>query len=42
MRFGIPKYRLPREVLDAEVKRIADLGVELRLNRKVDEPAARR
>ena len=26
MRFGIPKYRMPREVLDAEVQRIADLG----------------
>ena len=36
MRFGIPKYRLPRDVLDAEVKRIADLGVELRLNSKVE------
>jgi 2-oxoacid:acceptor oxidoreductase delta subunit (pyruvate/2-ketoisovalerate family) len=35
MRFGIPKYRLPREVLDAEVQRILDLGVELRLNTKV-------
>lgn len=35
MRFGIPKYRLPREVLDAEVQRILDLGVELRLNCKV-------
>ena len=36
MRFGIPKYRLPRDVLDAEVKRILDLGVELKLNAKVD------
>ena len=35
MRFGIPKYRLPREVLDAEVQRILDLGVRLRLNAKV-------
>jgi NADPH-dependent glutamate synthase beta subunit-like oxidoreductase len=35
MRFGIPKYRLPRDVLDAEVARILDLGVELELNRKV-------
>jgi NADPH-dependent glutamate synthase beta subunit-like oxidoreductase len=35
MRFGIPKYRLPRDVLDAEVKRILDMGVELTLNRKV-------
>ena len=36
MRFGIPKYRLPRDVLDAEIKRILDLGVELKLNAKVD------
>ncbi len=35
MRFGIPKYRLPRDVLDAEVQRILDMGVELELNRKV-------
>src|SRR5215471_5962261 len=35
MRFGIPKYRLPREVLDAEVERILNLGVELKLNEKV-------
>jgi NADPH-dependent glutamate synthase beta subunit-like oxidoreductase len=34
MRFGIPRYRLPREVLEAEVSRILDLGVELELNRK--------
>jgi 2-oxoacid:acceptor oxidoreductase delta subunit (pyruvate/2-ketoisovalerate family) len=37
MRFGIPKYRLPREVLEAEVKRITDLGVTLRLDAKVDK-----
>jgi NADPH-dependent glutamate synthase beta subunit-like oxidoreductase len=36
MRFGIPKYRLPRDVLDAEVQRILDLGVTLKLNSKVD------
>jgi NADPH-dependent glutamate synthase beta subunit-like oxidoreductase len=35
MRFGIPTYRLPRDVLDAEVKRILDLGVKLQLNTKV-------
>ena len=35
MRFGIPKYRLPRDVLDAEVQRILDLGVGLELNSKV-------
>jgi 2-oxoacid:acceptor oxidoreductase delta subunit (pyruvate/2-ketoisovalerate family) len=35
MRFGIPKYRLPRDVLEVEVRRIVDLGVELRLHSKV-------
>ena len=39
MRFGIPKYRLPRHVLDAEVRRIEDLGVEIRLNAKVEDLA---
>ena len=36
MRFGIPKYRLPREVLDAEIKRIEDLGVRFEFNSKVE------
>jgi NADPH-dependent glutamate synthase beta subunit-like oxidoreductase len=35
MRFGIPTYRLPREVLDAEIQRIVDLGVTLELDAKV-------
>ena len=35
MRFGIPKYRLSRDVLDAEAQRILDMGVALELNRKV-------
>jgi 2-oxoacid:acceptor oxidoreductase delta subunit (pyruvate/2-ketoisovalerate family) len=35
MRFGIPKYRLPRETLDAEIQRILSLGVALKLNTKV-------
>lgn len=37
MRFGIPKYRLPREILDGEVQRILDLGVILELNTKVED-----
>ncbi|NRF71087.1 NAD(P)-binding protein [Aquincola sp. S2] len=36
MRFGIPKYRLPRDVLDAEVQRIVALGVRIELGRKVE------
>jgi 2-oxoacid:acceptor oxidoreductase delta subunit (pyruvate/2-ketoisovalerate family) len=39
MRFGIPKYRLPREVLDAEINRILEMGVTLKLNAKVDRIA---
>jgi 2-oxoacid:acceptor oxidoreductase delta subunit (pyruvate/2-ketoisovalerate family) len=40
MRFGIPKYRLPREVLDAEVQRILDMGIELKLDTRVDNVLA--
>ena len=29
MRYGIPEYRLPRDVLDAEVQRLVDLGVRI-------------
>lgn len=39
MRFGIPKYRLPRDVLDAEMQRIVATGVTLRLNTKVADIA---
>ena len=37
MRFGIPAYRLPRDVLDAEIRRIEQLGVELELDTKVED-----
>jgi NADPH-dependent glutamate synthase beta subunit-like oxidoreductase len=39
MRVGIPKYRLPREVLDAEIARIENMGVTIRLATKVDDLA---
>jgi NADPH-dependent glutamate synthase beta subunit-like oxidoreductase/Pyruvate/2-oxoacid:ferredoxin oxidoreductase delta subunit len=32
LRYGIPQYRLPRNILDAEIHRILDLGVELKCN----------
>jgi 2-oxoacid:acceptor oxidoreductase delta subunit (pyruvate/2-ketoisovalerate family) len=35
MRFGIPQYRLPRDVLDAEMRRVQDMGVAVRLGTKV-------
>jgi NADPH-dependent glutamate synthase beta subunit-like oxidoreductase len=37
MRYGIPKYRLPREVLDAEINRIKDMGVIFEMNTRVDD-----
>lgn len=37
MRYGIPKYRLPREILQAEIDRILALGIELELNREVTD-----
>ncbi len=37
MNFGIPSYRLPRNVLQAEIKRIESMGVLIHLNRKVSE-----
>lgn len=37
MRYGIPKYRLPRDILDAEIARIKDLGVEIELNREITD-----
>ncbi len=40
MNFGIPAYRLPRNVLQAEIKRIEQMGVEIRLNKKVEDVMA--
>ncbi|MDO4529567.1 MAG: FAD-dependent oxidoreductase [Lachnospiraceae bacterium] len=35
IRYGIPEYRLPKKVVDREVKEIEDLGVELKNNVKI-------
>jgi NADPH-dependent glutamate synthase beta subunit-like oxidoreductase/Pyruvate/2-oxoacid:ferredoxin oxidoreductase delta subunit len=32
LRYGIPRYRLPQDVLDAEIQRILDLGIEMKCN----------
>ena len=37
MHFGIPAYRLPRDVLDRECQRIADMGVKMVFNHKVED-----
>ncbi len=36
MRYGIPKYRLPREILDAEMQRVVNMGVRVVLDTKVE------
>jgi NADH-quinone oxidoreductase subunit F len=36
MRFGIPDYRLPKDALKAEIKEIADVGIEIRTNTRID------
>jgi NADPH-dependent glutamate synthase beta subunit-like oxidoreductase len=40
MHFGIPAYRLPRDIIFAEVQRIEDMGVKIRLNYKVSDVLA--
>lgn len=35
-RFGIPEYRLPREIIEEEVNNIREIGVEIVLNTKVN------
>jgi NADPH-dependent glutamate synthase beta subunit-like oxidoreductase/coenzyme F420-reducing hydrogenase delta subunit/Pyruvate/2-oxoacid:ferredoxin oxidoreductase delta subunit len=35
LRVGIPRYRLPREILDTEVQRLIQMGVEIRTNTPV-------
>lgn len=42
MHIGIPQYRLPRHILDAEVKRIQDMGVEIIFNHKVKDVISER
>ncbi|MGB7819727.1 MAG: NAD(P)-binding protein [Ornithinibacter sp.] len=42
MRYGIPAYRLPRAVLDAEVERIRELGVEFEQGHRVEDLEAER
>jgi formate dehydrogenase beta subunit len=42
MRYGIPSYRLPREVLDAELARISALGVRFEQDHRVSDLGAER
>jgi len=40
MMYGIPGYRVPREVLDTENQRILNMGVELKLNTRIGKDIA--
>jgi NADPH-dependent glutamate synthase beta subunit-like oxidoreductase len=42
MRYGIPAYRMPRDVLSGEVERIAALGVRFTANHRVTDLEAER
>lgn len=37
LRTGIPDYRLPKDILDAEINRILRMGVSIRVNRRVED-----
>ena len=37
MRFGIPGYRTPREMLDIEIGRVVDMGCTIKLNTRIGE-----
>lgn len=37
MRYGIPGYRTPRQMLDIEIGRIIDLGVDVRTNTRIGQ-----
>lgn len=37
MRYGIPEYRLPRDVVDVEIARVEELGVKIHLNHPVTD-----
>ena len=39
MRWGIPEYRLPRDILDAEISRLVDLGVTITCRHPVQDLA---
>ncbi|NLE74634.1 MAG: FAD-dependent oxidoreductase [Actinobacteria bacterium] len=36
LKFGIPEYRLPQTVADAEIKRVLDLGIEVKAGEAID------
>ncbi len=39
LRYGIPPYRLPKDILDAEIQRILELGIEVRTDTRISSQA---
>ena len=37
LRLGVPEYRLPTTIIEREVQDIIDLGIDLRLNHRIDD-----
>jgi NADPH-dependent glutamate synthase beta subunit-like oxidoreductase/formate hydrogenlyase subunit 6/NADH:ubiquinone oxidoreductase subunit I len=37
LRYGIPEYRLPKDIMDREIQHVWDLGVDLQLNVKLSQ-----
>ena len=37
LRLGVPEYRLPTAIIEREVQDIIDLGIDLRLNHRIDD-----
>ncbi len=39
LRYGIPPYRLPKDILDAEIQRIVEFGIDVRTNTRISSRA---
>jgi len=39
LRFGIPRFRLPRDIVEADIKSITDLGVKIKTNTRIENVA---
>ncbi len=39
LRYAIPSFRLPKEVVDRDIKNVTALGVEIRLGKPINDPA---
>ena len=42
LRLGIPSYRLPEAVVERDIENVTDLGVEIEVDHRVDDPAGLR